>query len=100
MKEVIEKLNDQIDVKPLLCICNQHTNDTFKLKNNLKTKEMRLIAFKKKFDKYSDLKSRIESALSHIDLSLENETPNQKIVDNKVRICNCLQVIFFFIIVG
>lgn len=86
MKDTIEKLQDRIDVKSLLYICEQHTNDTFKLKNNLRTKEVRLVAFKKQFEKYSDLKYNIESSLSLIALNLENITPNKEIADNNVRI--------------
>lgn len=84
MKDIIEKLQDQIYVKPLLYTCEQHTNDTFKLKNSLKAKEMRLIAFKKTFEKYYNLKTSIESSLLRIKSSLENTTPNQEITDYNV----------------
>jgi len=89
LKDIIEKLQNQIDVKPLLYVCEQHTNDTFKLKNNLRAKEIRLITFKKQFDKYSELKNNIELSLSHITSNLENTTPNQEIVDNNVRMRYC-----------
>lgn len=85
MKDIIEKLQDQIDVKPLLYICEQHTNDTFKLKNNLRTKEMRLIAFKKQFEKYNDQKNHIEASLLCINPSIENISSNQDIIENIVR---------------
>lgn len=86
MKDIIEKLQNQIDVKPLLYVCEQHTNDTFKLKNNLKAKEMRLITFKKQFDKYGVLKNNIESILFRITSDLEDTTPNREVADNNVRI--------------
>jgi len=89
LKDIIEKLQNQIDVKPLLYICEQHTNDTFKLKNNLRAKEIRLITFKKQFDKYSELKNNIELSLSRITSNLENTNPNREIVDNNVRIRYC-----------
>lgn len=89
LKDIIEKLQNQIDVKPLLYICEQHTNDTFKLKNNLRAKEMRLITFRKQFDKYSELKSNIELSLSRITSNLESTTPNLEIVDNNVRMRYC-----------
>lgn len=74
---------------PLLYTCEQHTNDTFKLKNNLRIKEIRLISFKKQFDKYRDLKNSIESSLLQIKTNLENITPNQEIIDdNNVRMHN------------
>jgi len=79
LKDIIDKLENQIDVKPLLYVCEQHTNDTFKLKNNLRTKEIRLIDFKKHFIKYIVLKKNIESTLSRITSDLENIMPNQKI---------------------
>jgi hypothetical protein len=88
LKEIIEKLQNQIDVKPLLYVCEQHTNDTFKLKNNLKAKEMRLITFKKQYDKYNELKNNIELSLLRITSNLEDITPSQEIVDNNVRIYN------------
>lgn len=84
LKDIIDKLQNQIDVKPLLYTCEQHTNDTFKLKNNLRAKEMRLIAFKKTFEKYHDLKTSIKSSLLGIKSNLENITPNQEITDNNV----------------
>lgn len=87
MKDIIEKLQDQIDVKPLLYKCEQHTNNTFKLKNNLKTKEMSLIAFKKQFNKYSDQKNHIEANLLYITPSMENIFSNQDIIENIVRMC-------------
>lgn len=85
LKDIAEKLQDQIDVKPLLYICEQHINDTFKLKNNLKTKEMRLIAFKKQFNMYNDQKNHIEANLLCINSSLENISSNQEIIENIVR---------------
>lgn len=88
MKDIIEKLQDQIDVKPLLYTCEQHTNDTFKLKNNLRAKEMRLISFKKTFEKYHDLKTNIESNLLRIKSNLENITPNEEAPDINVRMHN------------
>lgn len=90
LKDIIEKLQNQIDVKPLLYICEQHTNDTFKLKNNLRAKEMRLMTFKKQFDKYSELKNNIESSLLRITTNLKDITPNQEIIDSNVRIYNYL----------
>lgn len=90
LKDIIEKLQNQIDVKPLLYICEQHTNDTFKLKNNLRAKEMRLMTFKKQFDKYSELKNNIESSLLRITTNLKDITPNQEIIDTNVRIYNYL----------
>lgn len=90
LKDIIEKLQNQIDVKPLLYICEQHTNDTFKLKNNLRAKEMRLMTFKKQFDKYSELKNNIESILLRITTNLKDITPNQEIIDSNVRIYNYL----------
>ncbi|XP_026810785.1 uncharacterized protein LOC113552228 [Rhopalosiphum maidis] len=84
LKDIIEKLQNQIDVKPLLYVCEQHTNDTFKLKNNLKAKEMRLITFKKQYDKYSELKNNIELSLLRITSNLEDITPSQEIVDNNI----------------
>lgn len=89
MKDIIEKIQNQIDVKPLLYVCEQHTNDTFKLKNNLMAKEIRLITFKKQFDKYSELKNNIELSLSSITSNLEDITQNRDIVDNNVRIRYC-----------
>lgn len=89
LKDIIEKLQNQIDVKPLLYVCEQHTNDTFKLKNNLRAKEIRLITFKKQFDKYSELKNNIELNLSSITSNLEIITPNQEIVNNNVRMGYC-----------
>lgn len=89
MKDVIEKIQNQIDVKPLLYVCEQHTNDTFKLKNNLRAKEIRLITFKKQFDKYSELKNNIELSLSRITSNLEDITPNREIVENNVRMRYC-----------
>jgi hypothetical protein len=71
-----------------LYVCEQHTNDTFKLKNNLRTKEIRLIDFKKHFIKYIVLKKNIESTLSRITSDLENIMPNQKIDYNNVRMHN------------
>jgi len=76
-------------VQPLLYVCEQHTNDTFKLKNNLKAKEMQLRTFKKQFDKYGELKNNIKLSLFHITTNLEDITPNQEIVDNNVRMCYC-----------
>lgn len=66
-------------------VCEQHTNDTFKLKINLRTKEIRLIDFKKRFDKYNFLKKDIELTLTRITSDLENNTPNQEINYNNVR---------------
>lgn len=86
MKDIIEKIQNQIDVKPLLYVCEQHTNDTFKLKNNLRAKEIRLITFKKQFDKYSELKNNVELSLSRITSNLEDITPNREIVETNVRI--------------
>lgn len=88
LKDIIEKLQNQIDVKPLLYVCEQHANDTFKLKNNLRSKEMRLMTFKKQFDKYSELKKNIESSLLRITSILKDITPNQEIIDSNVRIYN------------
>lgn len=85
LREIIEKLQDQIDVKPLLYICEQHTNDTFKLKNNLRNKEIRLIAFEKQFNKFNSLKNNAEISLSKISASLESTSPNYGIVDYNVR---------------
>lgn len=85
MKDIIEKIQNQIDVKPLLYVCEQHTNDTFKLKNNLRAKEIRLITFKKQFDKYSELKNNVELSLSRITSNLEDITRNREIVENNVR---------------
>lgn len=88
LKDIIEKLQNQIDVKPLLYVCEQHVNDTFKLKNNLRAKEMRLMTFKKQFDKYSEVKNNIESNLLRITSNLKDITPNQEIIDSNVRIYN------------
>jgi len=85
LKDIIEKIQNQIDVKPLLYVCEQHTNDTFKLKNNLRAKEIRLITFKKQFDKYSELKNNVELSLSRITSNLEDITRNREIVENNVR---------------
>lgn len=86
LKDVIEKLQDQIDVKPLLYVCEQHAYDTFKLKNNLATKEMRLIAFQKQFNKYSIVKNDIESSLSAIKSNLDTNISQWKTVDINVRV--------------
>lgn len=86
LKDVIEKLQDQIDVKPLLYVCEQHAYDTFKLKNTLATKEMRLIAFQKQFNKYSNVKNDIESSLSGIKSSLDTNMSQRKTVDINVRV--------------
>jgi len=85
LKDIIEKIQNQIDVKPLLYVCEQHTNDTFKLKNNLRAKEIRLMTFKKQFDKYSELKKNVVLSLSRITSNLEDITPNREIVENNVR---------------
>lgn len=86
LKDVIGKLQDQIDVKPLLYVCEQHAYDTFKLKNNLATKEMRLIAFQKQFNKYSNVKNDIESSLSAIKSNLDTDMSQRKTVDINVRV--------------
>lgn len=72
-------------MKPLLYVNEQHSNDTFKLKNNLRTKEIRLINFKKQFDKYNIQKKFIESTLSRITFDLEDTTANQEIKYHNVR---------------
>lgn len=90
LKDVIEKLQDEIDVKPLLYICEQHTNDSFKLKNNLKTKEIRLIAFNEKFNGYNNLKNNVKTNLLLIKSNLESLTPNRETINNYVRNNNVL----------
>lgn len=95
MKDIIEKLHDQIDVKPLLYTCEQHTNDTFKLKNNLRTKEVRLIVFKKQFGMYRGLKTSIETSLLGIKSNIENIAPKQEIINNNVRLHNSICVYLF-----
>lgn len=85
LKDIIEKLQHQIDVKPLLYVCEQHTDDAFKLKNNLRTKEIRLIFFKKQFERYSVLKDDIESSLFRITSSLEHKTPEKEVINHNVK---------------
>lgn len=84
MKDIIEKIQDQINVNPLLYICEQHKNSAYKLKNNLRINEIQLTAFKKQFDKYNDLKINIQSKLLYLKSNLENVTPIREIVDNNV----------------
>lgn len=86
LRDIIEKLQDQIDVNPLLYVCEQHTNDTFKLKNHLRTKEMRLITFEKQFGKYKNLKNDIEASLLDISSNLDTYSVNREIVNKSVRI--------------
>lgn len=86
LKDIIDKLQDQIDIKPFLSLSEPLTNETIKLKNNLATDERQLITFQKKFNKYVDLKNNIESFLKCMTSTFDNVSSNQEVLNQNVRI--------------